>query len=106
MIFLLRALLGFVGATSTLGAVWFLDSASSYPGLLGGVAMLGWALLWNASGRAKFTSLILLVTSVIATGWVATAQLATDPDAAPVAFSIALIALVCAGVWLRQRIRL
>lgn len=100
---LLRALLGFVGAISMLGAVWFFGSADSYAGLLGGSAMLGWALLWSASGRTQFVSLTLLVLSIVATGWMAITRLTSNSDAAPVAFLFALIALVCAAVWLRQR---
>ena len=100
---LLRALLGFVGAVSMLGAVWFFDSAGSYPGLLGGIAMVIWALLWNSTGKIQFVSLTSLVLSVVATGWMATMRLATDPEAAPTALLLVLISVACAAVWVRQR---
>ena len=100
---LLRMLLGFAGAVSALGAVWFFGSGGSYSGLLGGIAMLVWALLWNATGRIQVVSLSVLVLSVVATGWMAITRLAADPEAAPIAFLLVLILVACAAVWVRQR---
>lgn len=103
MTVLLRVLLGFGGALSALGAVWFFGSGGSYAGLVGGLAMLVWSVLWNAKGRVQLVSFTSLVLSILATGWMAATRLLADADAALVSISLVILVVICAALWVRQR---
>lgn len=104
MIVLLRTLLAFAGAISLLGAVWFFGSAGSYPGIVAGLAMLGWALLWHPQKTwAQVLVSALVLSAIVATVWMVIARLMSDPAAATVALFVALTAVFCAAAWLRQQ---
>jgi hypothetical protein len=104
MVAILISLLVFFGISMTVGGVWFWGSTNTYALFVGGLAMLGWTALWSAPNLGKVACSLLMLISVICTGWGLSVEVVKDRDALTVWLLLFLVVLVSAAVWIRTKL--